>query len=400
MARLGVYGGSFNPPHIGHSLAAAEMIEHLGLDRLLIVPAAIPPHKTLAAGSPTPEERLALCRLAFAGIPKAEICDIELRREGPSYTVDTLRQLQCAYPEDEIFLLMGTDMLLSFLSWRSPAQIASMATLAVMHREQNGEVWEQVRQTAAALSADLHARIVLVENRCIQVSSTTVRRLLALGAPACLERQAMELILERGWYLSGEDLRGLPFERLKEVSLSLHDEKRRPHVMGCSDTAFEMAKRFGADPDLARRAGILHDVTKAMGPTEQLHLCQSYGMVTTELQRDNPKLLHAKTGAAAAERIFGEDPRTVEAIRWHTTGKAGMTTLEKILYIADYMEPIRKFPGVEKLRELAWTDLDAAMFCGLDQSISLLRRQGRIIDPDSLAAWTYYGKLTERSPEA
>lgn len=400
MGRLGVYGGSFNPPHIGHSLAAAEMIDHLGLDRLLIIPAAIPPHKTLAAGSPPPEERLALCRLAFAAVKKAEVTDIELRREGPSYTVDTLRQLRSQYPKDELFLLMGTDMLLSFQNWRAPEEITALATLAVMHREEDEALWDQVRQAAADLSARFGARIVLVENRCIQVSSTTVRRLLALRATAYLESEVRDRILSKGWYLCREDFRNLPFDRLKEVSLSLHDEKRRPHVCGCSDTACEMAKRFGTDPELARRAGILHDITKAMGPAEQLHLCQRYAMVTTELQRDNPKLLHAKTGAVVAQEVFGEAQELVEAIRWHTTGKPAMTTLEKILYIADYMEPNRKFPGVETLRELAWKDLDAAMFCGLDQSVALLRKQGRIIDPDSLAAWQYYGKITERSPEA
>ena len=101
-----------------------------------------------------------------------------------------------------------------------------------------------------------------------------------------------------------------------------------------------------------------------------------------------------------AEKIFAEKNAVCEAIRWHTTGKAAMNTLEKIIYIADYMEPNRCFPGVEKLRALAYSDLDAAMFCGLDQSITLLRKQGRVIDPDSLAGWEYYGSLTERSQKA
>ena len=108
--RIGVYGGSFNPPHTGHALAAAELIEKLALDRLLIVPAADPPHKALALGSPAPLERLELCRTAFRGVPKAELCDIELRRDGKSYTVDTLAELKAANPGDSFFLVMGTDM--------------------------------------------------------------------------------------------------------------------------------------------------------------------------------------------------------------------------------------------------------------------------------------------------
>lgn len=396
MARVGIYGGSFNPPHIGHSLAAREMVDRLGLDRLLVMPAAVPPHKALAAGSPDASDRLELCRLAFAGVPNAEVCDLELRRQGPSYTVDTLRALRAAMPDDELYLMMGTDMLLSFDTWRAPAEIARLATLAVMHREESEAVWNEVRQKAEALSRDLPARIVLAENRCVQVSSTTVRRLLALGAPYALEPAVERRILERGWYLSGSDLKNLPFDRLSEISLSLHDEKRRPHVLGTSQTARALALRWGADPDHAARAGILHDITKALGPKEQLHICQNYDMVLTELQRDNPKLLHAKTGAAVARAVFGECEAVCTAICWHTTGRANMSLLEKIIYIADYMEPNRSFPGVEILRSLVETDLDAAMFEGLDQSVRCLRKLGRIIDPDSLAAWQCYHPNNDR----
>ena len=246
MARVGIYGGSFNPPHFGHSLAAREMTDRLGLDRLLIVPAAVPPHKALPDGSPGAADRLELCRLAFAGIPKAEVCDLELRREGPSYTIDTLRALRQSLPDDELFLMMGTDMLLSFDLWREPEEIARLATLAVVRREESEAVWDEVRRKAASLSRTLPARIVLVENRCVQVSSTTVRRLLALGAPWALEPAVERRILEGGWYLSGCDLKNLPFDRLSEISLSLHDEKRRPHVLGTSQTARALALRWGA----------------------------------------------------------------------------------------------------------------------------------------------------------
>lgn len=397
MARVGIYGGSYNPPHIGHCLAAAEMVRHLELDRLIIMPAATPPHKSLAAGSPTAEERLDLCRLSFASIPQARVSDLELRRQGPSYTVDTLRELRELYPEDELFLIMGTDMLLSFDQWRCPEEIAAMATLAVMHREDDEALWEQVRIKAEALSKVMKARIVLVQNRCVEISSTTVRRLLAMGAPGYLEPSAEKLIRSKGWYLYGADLKNLPFDELKESSLSLHDEKRRAHVVGCSETAQALAEHYGADPDLAARAGILHDITKALGPTEQLHLCEKYGIVLTELQRANPKLLHAKTGAVIAREIFGESDEVCEAIRWHTTGKPQMTLLEKIIYLADYIEPNRDFPGVEALRQAVWEELDKGLYQGLDLSIRILRKQGRIIDPDSLQAWEYYKKYTERS---
>lgn len=389
--RIGVYGGSFNPPHTGHVLAARELIAALALDRLLIVPAADPPHKSLAEGSPTPLQRLALCEAAFAGVAGAELCDIEIRREGKSYTVDTLTALRERFPDDELFLVMGTDMFLSFSTWREPERIASLARLAVMHRDDSAETWEQVRREAERLSSSMHAQVVPVENRCVQISSTAVRRFLAFGAPDFLEPAVLDMILSNGWYLTG-CLRGLPYERLREISLSLHDEKRRPHAEGTARTAEALARRWGADPEAARRAGILHDLTKALRPKEQLHICEKYAMMLTQVQRDNPKLLHGKTAAQIARSVFGEDEAVVSAICWHTTGRAGMSLLEKILYIADYMEPNRSFPGVETLRELVWKDLDAAVFCGLDQSLKHLQKNRRIIDPDSREAWEYYRK--------
>lgn len=397
MARIGIYGGSYNPPHIGHCLAAAEMVRHLELDRLIIMPAATPPHKSLPEGSPTPEDRLALCHLSFAGIAQAEVSDLELRRQGPSYTVDTLKELRELYPSDELFLIMGTDMLLSFDQWRSPEEIAAMATLAVMHREKDETLWSQVREKAARFSRELNAKIVLIQNRCVEISSTTVRRLLAMGAPGYLEPASERMILDHGWYLSGANLKDLPFSELKKISLSLHDEHRRAHVIGCSETAEALAVRFGADPSLAAQAGILHDVTKAFGAAEQLHICERYGIVLSELQRDNPKLLHAKTGAVIAREIFGACEEVCQAICWHTTGRANMTLLEKIIYLADYIEPNRSFAGVDSLRQTVWNDLNAGMYQGVDMTVSLLRKQGKIIDPDSLSAWQYYHQFSERS---
>ena len=396
--RIGVYGGSFNPPHTGHVLAAAELIEKLELDKLLIVPAADPPHKSLALGSPGPLDRLALCRAAFAEVKGAELCDIEVRREGKSYTVDTLAELRRAHPGDEFFLVMGTDMFLSFSTWREPERIAAMAKLAVVHRSEDETLWNKVLHEAERQREALGAEIVTVDNDCVEISSTQVRRMLAFGAPECLSLDCLRMILEKGWYLTGS-LRLLPYEELERISLSLHNEQRRAHVVGTAETARTLAERWGEDPDAAHRAGILHDITKALNKKEQLHICEKYAMMPTQFQIDNPKLLHAVTGAVIAGAVFGESEAVVSAIRWHTTGRAHMSTLEKILYIADYMEPNRNFPGVEELRDLVWQDLDAAVYRGLDQAVTYLRGLDRLIDPDSLDAWWDYRKLTERSNE-
>ena len=148
MARIGIYGGSFNPPHLGHIFAARKARQLLGLDKILLIPAAIPPHKAVAEGSPDGETRFALTQLAISGETGMEVSRIELDRPGPSYTVDTLRELRESYPQDELYLLMGTDMFLSFFQWREPEAIAALAVPVCMARV----------RADAALSAQLLAQ--------------------------------------------------------------------------------------------------------------------------------------------------------------------------------------------------------------------------------------------------
>lgn len=379
MARIGIYGGSFNPPHCGHILAAQQCLEKLGLDRVILVPAAIPPHKILADGSPDAETRLALCRLAVKGVGGLEVSDLELRRAGASYTVDTLREFRRLYPRDELYLLMGTDMFLSFADWREPEGIARTARIVCFYRsEKTGELQQQLKEQAEALQKRFGCEPILLDNDFLDVSSTEIRRLLFFDcAEGCLPKAVAEEIRRKGLYGTREDCRNLPFGRLRERSLSLLKKSRVAHVEGCCQTAQALAEKYGADVTDAARAGILHDVTKALGHEQHLRLCDRWALPLTAFERSQVKLLHAKSGAAVAQHVFGENEAVCSAINWHTTGKADMTTLEKIIYIADYMEPSRDFPGVEQLREAVWRDLDEAVLMGLDMTLELLERKNQ-----------------------
>lgn len=130
-------------------------------------------------------------------------------------------------------------------------------------------------------------------------------------------------------YGVGGAYHALPFADLRRVSLSLHKEKRRAHAQGVSDTAVLLAKKYGADETDAARAGILHDITKALSPAQQQKLVDHWKLPVSPFEYAQTKLLHAKTGAAAAARIFGENNAVTSAIDYHTTGRAHMTLLEK-----------------------------------------------------------------------
>lgn len=388
MAKIGIYGGSFNPPHVGHILAARQCLRQLGLDEILLIPAACPPHKELADVSPDAQTRLELARLAVQDEPGITVSDIELCRGGTSYTVDTLRQIKASYHHDHFYLLMGTDMFLSFESWRNPEQIAALAQLVCLHRgRENPQLQAQIEQQAKKMKKQYHRAPILLDNAYVEISSTQVRRLLFFGsAQAYLHPAVLDAIEARQLYGLGEDYRQLPFDRLREVSLSLLKTTRVAHVIGCCETAAALARHYGANERDAARAGILHDITKALTGEQQLQLCSSMQLPVSAFEREHPKLLHAKTGAAVAERIFGENEEVCRAIRYHTTGRADMTVLEKIIYLADYMEPTRAFDGVEQLREATWRSLDEGLLLGYDMTLEHLREQGQPQADDTLHA--------------
>lgn len=392
--KIGIYGGTFNPPHLGHLTAAAAVFSMLKLDKLLLIPASIPPHKDLPAGSPTAEQRLEMTRLAGEQLglgDRVETLDMELHRQGKSYTSDTLAELKARYPDDELWLLMGTDMFLSFHTWHEPEKIASLAGIAAFGRTEEDiePLFSAQRDNLYRLYPNIRIFTLTVPG-VIDISSTELREELAAGKGGNLLPPAVYgYILKNHLYGTDVNLKALSLSQLRPVALSYLKHKRIPHVLGTEQEAIRLAERYGADVEKARVAALLHDCTKKLEMPEQLALCRQYGIELDELEQKALKLLHAKTGAAIARDVYGVDDEIYRAIWWHTTGHADMTLLEKIIYIADYVEPTRDFPGVDALREAVWRDLDEGVLLGLEQTLRLLESQGRSVCSASHAARDY-----------
>ena len=368
--RLAVYGGSFNPPHLGHIEAARKAAKELRADQLVVVPAARPPHKDTEPGSPSPEERFALSQLAFSGVPNAEVSNLELTRPGRGYTVDTLEALHKKYPHADFFLLMGEDMFLSFETWRDFRRILALSALAVFPREKAS--LPKIRKAMARYEKEYGARCVEIGYTPVAVSSTELREALKnRGGNEFVPENVYEEIIRHRFYDAQPN-----FVWLRKQSYACLDPKRVPHVQGCEQEAVRLAERWGADCALAAEAGILHDITKKLKGPEQLRLCEKYDIITDNDEKANYRLLHAKTGAAYAREHFGIGDEVYNAIWWHTTGCPDMTLLEKIIYMADYMEPTRDFEGVGVLRRLAYEDLDAAIIKGLEMSLEEVSANG------------------------
>lgn len=199
--RLGILGGTFNPPHLGHLVCAQEAYRELSLDRVMLIPARIPPHKPVEQ-EPGPQHRLKLCRVAVADDDRFEVSDIELRRNGPSYTVDTLQELTCHASGSELFLIVGGDIAVGLPRWREPERVLELASLAVAKRR--GTSRAAVQSALDALRGGARAKFFQMPR--IGVSSTMVRRRVRAGQPIryLVPDRVAEYIDHHGLYAAGE----------------------------------------------------------------------------------------------------------------------------------------------------------------------------------------------------
>ena len=196
MSALGILGGSFNPPHLGHLALAREAIEELGLDRLLMVPVCLPPHKPPPADDPGPAHRVAMCRALADGVERLGVSTLEVDRGGKSYTVDTLEDVHASHPDAELTVILGADVACTLPAWRRPREILELAQVAVAERGEEGsrlgprgadgvesarEECTGERVLAVLSSLDPHARVALLAMPPVPISSTMVRERLSAG---------------------------------------------------------------------------------------------------------------------------------------------------------------------------------------------------------------------------
>jgi nicotinate-nucleotide adenylyltransferase len=176
--RIGILGGTFNPPHLGHLVCAQEAYMQLQLDEVLIIPTRTPPHKLLY-DDPGPDHRLELCRLAVGGDDRFAVSDLELRRDGPSYTVDTLEELHAIVQDSDLYLILGADIATGLPQWREPERVLSLSTVAVADRE--GTSRAAIESALDDLSGREHVRFFSMPQ--VAISSTLLRRRLQARQP-------------------------------------------------------------------------------------------------------------------------------------------------------------------------------------------------------------------------
>ncbi|CDZ23612.1 hypothetical protein CCDG5_0474 [[Clostridium] cellulosi] len=394
--RIGILGGTFNPIHNGHIKLALEFIERLGLDRLLLIPVWTPPHKS-ADGMLPADLRLEMCRLAASAYPKIEVSSIEIERGGTSYTVDTLKELKKLYPEARLFLITGSDMFLTLDKWKDFKAIAEMADLCACAR--HGGEYSKLKQFALKLEKEYGARCHIEDFPVVDLSSTDVRERLKNmhSAKGLVPDEVLKFIEDKGLYRDkpGSDRSNLMDSGSYEEKLSYFrdilkrrlSEKRFIHSLEVSKEAEFLAKKFGADVKKAEFAGLVHDIEKETPKDVQLQTIEKYSIILDDVERSAPKLLHAISGAAVLQYEHKiTDTEILNAVRYHTTARAGMSLLEKIIYLADYISADRDYDGVDELRRTVHSSLEKGLDVCLRFSIEELLKKGAPIHLDTVRA--------------
>ena len=382
--RIGIFGGTFNPPHKGHKRMALEMMKEASLDKMLIIPTFTPPHKTapdLASG----KDRLKMCELLFSE-DCFEVSDLEIKREGKSYTVDTVGELKKIYPDDELFLIIGSDMLLTFHEWRKPEEILTMVTLCVATRE-NGISPEALSAYAKETLKLSDSDYILSRMSPMECSSTDVREMVKNK-----ENLSSVLTDEVVAHIEKFDLYSAEYPEYKALLREMLDDYRYIHSLGVAESARELAEIYNYDSDRAYKAGLLHDIMKNATKDYQLQIMEKGGIILSQAEKNNPKLWHAMAGECYLREEMGiTDEELLGAVRYHTTGKEGMNLLQKIVYIADYISKERDYPDVDVMRRLSKeVSLEEASLYALRYSIRKFESIGGIIHTDSV---DYYNEL-------
>lgn len=380
--RIGVLGGTFNPVHFAHLQMAEAARDAFALDHVLLMVAADPPHKRVA-GAVAGDHRLRMAALAAEPLPRVEASDLELNREGPSFTFDTLMELRACYPGAELFWIVGSDMLLDLPTWHRAGELLRLAKIIAVPRPGQSGADEDA---AAYLRHTFGARVLPLAAEVDPVSSTLVRDRVAEALPVTgLVPEAVEQYLyEEGLYLPAA------VDAVRRRVRGVLTPKRYRHVMGVVRQAASLCALYGAPRALypqARLAALLHDCAKQLPPARLAVLAGD----------DTPgadNVLHAAAGAVLARTAYGvTDDAVLRAIRLHCTGDAGMTLLDMIVYLADLTEPGRVFEGVERYRAHLGDGPEAAMRLAIAGTLGLLASLGVPVHPATLRAEGYFAQL-------
>lgn len=383
--KIGIMGGTFDPIHNGHLMLGEYARDLFALDKIWFMPNGNPPHKMNEEIESQTKHRVEMVRRAIADKDGFVLQLYEVERKEINYSYLTMEHFREAYPDCEFYFIIGADSLFALESWVHPEKFVKTCVILAAYRDDKNT--DEMMKQISYLNQKYGADIRLLKTPSVDISSTEIRKRLKNGLS--VRDMVPESIFE---YIQEHHLFADNLEEMKEKVRQSQKDSRFAHTIGVVETAVQLAKQYQVDVKKAEIAALLHDCAKGFGGQEQLQLCKKYGLTITEAEERNPFLLHAKLGAYLAKADYGiDDEEILDAIRWHTTGRPEMTQLDKIIYIADYIEPNRnQAPNLDELRRLARVNLDECLYAILKATLAYLKTKNGVIDPMTEQTYLYY----------
>ena len=324
--KIGIYGGSFNPIHKGHVAIAEQAIRELKLDKLYFIPAFKSPFKSKIKYVSI-EDRINM--INFVKPEKTEVSLFEANRKGVSYTIDTVRYFKQQFPDDELYLIIGSDNLYKLNKWKSIDEIAEMTQIVIFKRK-GAFSKENIKKYNA----------LLLKNELFDFASSWFRK----GYLQNVDEKVMKYISSKYLYVT-------------DILVNMVDAKRHKHSLAVGSLAAQYAKHIKLDPKKAWFAGTFHDITKGMGKKWHREFLETRGL-------DDPKIEDYKLHSLSAyywikDKYKLEDKMILNSIKVHTTLDLELSQFDKLVYAADKLAEGRKFPGIQEARDLMFSNFEA-----------------------------------------
>lgn len=370
--KTGIFGGAFDPPHVEHINICLNAAEEYNLERVVLLPSGNQPHKASIA----PQElRYNMAKAAAAPYSSLIVDDTEINYKGTAFASDILPLMKEKY--GKFFYIIGGDSLMSIRKWHRPDLILSRYPLLVALR---GEDINEINNEISVLKNQYNADIEILKYRAADISSSEIRAMLELEIHVSkyLPQGVLEIIKKHNLYSGNKDI----IDKLK----GMVRESTFRHIGRTVLKAFELNEKLNLPYEKVFIAALLHDVAKDCKPLNR------YRALIPEDAISSP-VMHAFQGALIAELEFGiTDSEVLNAIRYHTTGRAGMTGLESLIFVSDMLEEERDFQGVERLREVIRKDYRQGVLSCIETLYHHLKDKKAKMYPLTEECYNYYKK--------
>lgn len=399
MDSIVLFGGTFNPIHVGHLIVAQRVAEYLEED-VWLMPTGNPPHKKYDIVDAT--HRYNMCSIAISDNSRLKVTDIEINSDGVNYTIDTVKRVKSLYKPEKIYFVVGLDFLDTVFTWKEYKKLLKRVIFVIVSRPSSSpykekEIYKKIEQLKRAYSAE----IIYIDDVAIQISSSEIRQKIKDNKSVryYISNEVIEYIDSNNLYVDYEYI----IKDAKEYVKNNLSKKRYEHIISVAETANKFGDIYNIDRQKTTLAGIMHDYAKEFTDEEIIKFYEERGLEFPKDCINRPNLAHGEVASIIMQEKYGvKDADIINAVKNHTFGRCGMSALELIIGIADVIEPKRNYKGdklleMKDIEETAKTNLELAYYKKMLSTKNFLESRDKEISGELENIIKYYEDMVNKN---